>query len=95
MGDDTVTTTPELDKQIEAIQSGRAQVVQDFYDWLTHETEFVFARWTKIEGYRDERLVPAEIQPEQLMADFFGIDRDKIDAERRALLESIQHDGGK
>jgi hypothetical protein len=36
--------------------------------------------------YDDPPLVPVMITPEQLMADFFGIDRDEIEKERRALL---------
>lgn len=38
----------------------------------------------------DTELVPDHRPPEQLLADFFGIDRDKIEDERRALLEAIR-----
>lgn len=40
--------------------------------------------------FRDPKLVPVFAQREQLMADFFGIDRDKIEQERRALLDAIR-----
>lgn len=76
--------TPELDRQGEIIRSGRAETVQEFYDWL-HE-----------QGYRlckpdeDDAYLPTLAQPEQLMADFFGIDRNKIEVERRDLLKKLR-----
>ena len=84
-----VPPTPELDKQSEIIRSGKAAVVQDFLDWLHNEC-----------GYQLCEPVPNSLHgyyglasyggPEQLMADFFGIDRDKIEAERRALLDMLR-----
>jgi hypothetical protein len=81
--------TPELDKQSAIIKSGKAAVVQDFYDWLHNER-----------GYQLCEPVPNSLHgyyglasyggPEQLMADFFGIDRDKIETERRALLDMLR-----
>lgn len=79
--------TPELDKQLAIIESGKAATVQDFYDWIREKG------WAICEPNPDSlRNYYTQIytQPEQLMADFFGIDRDKIEAERRALLEYIQ-----
>jgi hypothetical protein len=40
--------------------------------------------------FQDPKLLPVFVNPEQLMADFFGIDRDKIEAERRAILAHLQ-----
>ena len=89
-------TTPELTKQSEIINSGKAELIQEFYDWLHQEKGWVLARWVPTEerhsgdGIYGEQPVPVYIQPEQLMADFFGIDRDKIEVERRALLEAVR-----
>lgn len=40
--------------------------------------------------YVEPRLEAAWINPEQMMADFFGIDRDRIETERRGLLERLR-----
>jgi hypothetical protein len=87
--------TPELDKQTEIIHSGQAGTVQDFIDWLG-EQKYVLARYvpederTDDDGIYGEQPVAVFIQPEQLMADFFGIDRNKIEQERRAILDAIR-----
>jgi GTP cyclohydrolase II len=88
--------TPELEKQTEIVNSGKAELIQEFYDWLHQEKGWVLARWVPTEerfpgdGIYGEQPVPVYVQPEQLMADFFGIDRDKIETERRAILAAIQ-----
>ena len=88
--------TPELEKQAEVVRSGKAEIVQEFYDWLHEEKGWVLARWVPVEerstgdGIYGEQPVPVYVQPEQLMADFFGIDRDKIETERRAVLDAIR-----
>lgn len=134
--------TPELDRQHEVLESGKAQVVQDFYDWLVeqgyvlgkYQTEITetcrgvrpdplwsesncdggfVKRTTRKNGEEihagivcpvcggsgevtrslvESRLMPALVVPEQLMADYFGIDRDKVEAERRAILEYLRSD---
>lgn len=81
--------TPELDKQLAIIESGEAKTVQDFLDWLRQEQGYVLAKYTKVDGYRDEQLVDHYPQPEKLMADFFGIDQNKIEQERRAILDAL------
>lgn len=88
MEDAAKVPTPELDKQKAVIDSGRSDTVQEFYDWLREERGLTLCEPVpdSIRGYYQ----PTYIQPEQLMADFFGIDRDKIEAERRALLEAIR-----
>ena len=86
--------TPELDKQSEIIHSGKAATVQDFIDWLLDEKQYVIAEWSDPDpdGIRDQELFPVYTQREQLMADFFGIDRDKIESERRAILAALQEE---
>jgi hypothetical protein len=84
----TWPVTPELDRQREIIEAGRAGVLQDFLDWLS-ENGYWIARYQRWEGYRDEVLVPVGRSPQQLMELFFEIDPVKIEAERRALLAEI------
>lgn len=79
--------TPELDRQAEIIKSGKAMLIQEFYDWIKEQGwELAEPEPESIRGY----YRPIFHQPEQLMADFFGIDRDKIEQERRALLASLR-----
>jgi hypothetical protein len=86
--------TPELDKQLKIIESGATTTLTDFYDWLTargyHICEYV--QYTDDDGddEGEPKLVPTHIQPEQLFANFFGIDRDKIEAERRAIIKELR-----
>lgn len=82
--------TPELDKQLEVIHSGRSTTVQEFYDWLVTERSIVLCTYREWDEYDEPQLTPCYISPEQLLADFFGIDRDKIEQERRALLDHIR-----
>lgn len=90
MADAAKVATPELDKQAEIINSGKAEVVQEFLDWLLEERQYTFCepKEDSLHGY----YLPATSYagPERLMADFFGIDLKKIDEERRALLEAIR-----
>lgn len=81
--------TPELDRQREIIDSGKAAVVQEFIDWLSNDRQYMLCtpKEDSLHGY----YLPVSYGgPEQLMADFFGIDRDKIEAERRAILSALQ-----
>ena len=88
--------TPELDKQSEIIKSGKAALIQDFYDWLHEEKHWVLARYVQAdERYADdgiygEQPVALIINPLELMAEFFGIDLHKIEQERRALLDMLR-----
>jgi hypothetical protein len=88
--------TPELDRQNEIIKSGKAGTIQDFIDWLRDEKHYVLARYVPDEERFDgdrifgDQPVAVHVPPLELMADFFGIDLNKIDQERRAILEEIQ-----
>jgi nucleoside-specific outer membrane channel protein Tsx len=82
------TPTPELDKQRAVIESGASETVGDFYNWLD-EKGYVLARW-EVDGNENDYLGFVHINPQQLLAEFFGIDLDKIESERRAILEELR-----
>ena len=84
------TPTPELDKQSAVIKSGASDTLTEFFDWLA-ENDYEIAEWRRYEEYRDMQLTPIHLRPEQLFADFFGIDLDKIESERRAILEELRN----
>jgi hypothetical protein len=73
--------TPELDRQSQAIEDGRRLV--EFLDWLS-EQGYHLAK------YHDGQPYDANPGPQKLIAGFYGIDLDKIEAERRALLEHVR-----
>ena len=92
--------TPELDRRSEVLATGTPQALQDFVDWLTangytivqtcdHPADAVSATghcWV----CRDTGFRGAVTDYERLFARSFGLDPDKIEAERRALLESLR-----
>jgi hypothetical protein len=84
-----MSETPELDKQRAIIDSGAAETVGEFVDWLA-SAGYLIGRYEPMDGYRDRVLVPLRLSPEQLLAQHFGIDLDKIEAERRAILAALQ-----
>ena len=95
-----VPPTPELDKQSEIIRSGKAALVQDFIDWLHEEKKWVLARYVPEDERRSndriygEQPVQVYARPEDLMAEFFGIDLKKIETERRATLDAYRSQNG-
>ena len=77
--------TPELDKMLAFVKSGKAGTVQDFYDWLTDQG---MGLWKGRDGFG--RVKEHHPNPEQLLADFFGVDRAKVEVERRAVLRHVR-----
>lgn len=93
-GDATMTKhvdTPECDKLLEIVSSGRAQQVQDFLDWLLDEEKVQLYGEELFEDY-DGNWQPAPYRKsrEQIMAAFFGIDQDAVERERRAILAHLR-----
>lgn len=76
--------TPELDKML-AVKD-KSQMIGVFLDWLQDEKKIVFAKY-----YDEESLCPSYDTIEKLLADYFEIDLNKIEQERRAILESFQN----
>lgn len=81
-----IIPTPELDKLLKV--KPHSQRIGEFLEWL-QGTGVVLARWQQVDHYRDEQLLPIHVTTEQLLADFFEIDLDVVEAERRRLLETI------
>ena len=86
--------TPELDRQRDIIHSGKAETVQEFIEWLLDKQGLVLGKYGTDEFERKDVLSPTYYSREDLMADFFGIDRNKIEAERRAILEALRAEQG-
>lgn len=85
-------TTPNLDIQAKVIESGQAQAISDFLDFLFDEKGFVLAQWvpytTWVDGGTDHRLERTswgESQRREMIERFFGMDPQKASEERDAV----------
>lgn len=75
--------TPELDKQHRIIASGKSALIQEFLDWLPTQGLHIM----ELDAF-GQPFAPNS--PHQIMADFFEIDLDKIEQERRWVLENLR-----
>jgi hypothetical protein len=72
---------PECDKL--AAVAKKSQLCGEFLDWLREQG------WDLVEEV-EEHYYPVRKTNEQLLAGFFKIDLNKVETERRALLEEIR-----
>lgn len=71
--------------------NGKSQAVMEFLDWLDERGLTICHR----PGLSDENkyqtiYVPSMTQAEALVAEFFDIDRHKLEIEKRAMLDEIR-----
>jgi hypothetical protein len=68
-----------------------SQKVGEFIEWLQTDKSIVFCKAVDDSDYdSDETYVPFSINIQSVLAEFFGIDMDKVERERSALLESLR-----
>lgn len=81
--------TPELNKRAAVLDE--ANSIGGFLDWLTGEGggDVHLMRWVR-DDTGDDRLVADGRSFEQLLAGYFGIDLDEVNAERMALLDYLR-----
>jgi hypothetical protein len=78
--------TPECDKQLAVKED--AQVIGEFIEWLRGERDCVIAEYTGNPKYSGRyELFPINDSIEQLLADYYKIDLNKVEKERRKLLD--------
>lgn len=65
--------------------SDDSQKIGEFIDWLGNTNKMFIGEWTK---YDDG--VPIKISTEQLLAKYFKIDLNKVEKEKRQMLENIR-----
>jgi len=63
-----------------------SQAQGDFLTWLQEEKH-----WELCELINDRLYVPVRFQMEKLLAEFHGIDLNKVEKERRALLDFLRN----
>ena len=71
-------------KKLESIKD-KKNIVIDFLEWLSYDTDYVFGTWTD-----DDLLMPANENTETLLSEYFKIDLNKLETEKRAMLDSIR-----
>ena len=82
---------PEHDKLTKV--SAESQTIGEFLEWLEDTEKVHLARYEELEGFLGgprEMLTPYHYDISELMAKFFGIDLDKIEAEKRQMLDAIR-----
>ncbi len=78
---------PECDKMI-GVQD-QSDTLTSFVDWL-NENGYTICTLEKTDGYPREQYIPHRETYEKLFAEYFNIDLNKVEKERRALLEAIR-----
>ena len=76
---------PEHEKLKKVAES--SQVCGEFLEWLQGEKSLVLARWS---DWQEVRLAPVHPRVQDLLAEFFEIDQEKLEAEKVALLEWVR-----
>lgn len=77
----TYPPTPELDK-MKALTE-KSQAIGEFIDLFLAEKGMILCHETEV-GF-----LPCSVSIEKLLAEFFGIDLNKVEEERRAILEFL------
>jgi len=65
--------------------SDKSQAIGEFVDWLRYEKNIQLAQWRN-----GTDMMPARALIRDLLAEFFDIDQDKIEEEKRAMLDEIR-----
>ena len=65
------------------------QAIGEFFTWLQSEKGYVIAEWHKEKYLKEEQLWAAHFEIEKLLAEHFELDLDRMEAEKRHLLEVI------
>lgn len=62
----------------------RSQAIGEFLEY----SPYVLAEWIEVEGDSNPHLVAARKPLERILADYFAIDLDALESEKRAMLEA-------
>jgi hypothetical protein len=67
----------------------KSQSIGEFLEWLLGEKGMHLARYDE-DHFDGEFLMPVNIGIQELLAEYFEIDLNKVEQERRALLENLR-----
>lgn len=85
-----IPPTPELDR-MRGVRD-EAATISEFLDWLGSENLSICSLVKNRANPSDSYYAPISTSNEKLLAAFFEIDLDKIEKERRLLLEQIRQE---
>ena len=77
----------ECDKLVKV--SKESNKIGSFLDWLRSEKNFIICQYSENDD-GDEELFPVGHNIEKLLAMYFKINMDKVEKERRQMLEELQ-----
>lgn len=82
---------PECEKL--ASVSEKSNELGHFLDWLINENNYVLCEWTEDDAEKDYRRVYlGSNKINEILAEFFHVDLNKVEQERRALLDWIREE---
>lgn len=76
---------PECEKI--AVIADKSQVIGEFLEWLQEDKHLVICEQC---GIRCNNLSPLNFSTEKLLAEFFGINLNKVEKERRQMLNAMR-----
>ncbi len=69
----------------------KSQIIGEFLDWLKNDQGYVIAHWDEgLHRDDDDQLYPCAKTIEQLLAEYFNIDLNKVEKERQQIIESLR-----
>ena len=81
---------PECEKMV-AVKD-KSQAIGEFLDWLKEEKKFAISAFHDGGDYSFGEWRPIRTSTEQLLAEFFNIDLDKVEEEKRQMLKELRKD---
>jgi hypothetical protein len=79
---------PECEKMV-AIKD-KSQAIGEFLEWLQNIKEMTICQL--IDGEDEMEYSPTYLNTEKLLAEFFNIDLDKVEEEKRQMLKELRKD---
>jgi hypothetical protein len=74
---------PEHAKLVAVREVSQAQ--GEFLVWLGEEKNYLLGKWTA------DEMVPVHADIQKLLAEFHGVDLNRLEAEKQAMLEELRH----
>jgi hypothetical protein len=83
----TEPACPECEKMQKV--KDRSQAIGEFLEWLQEEKALQLCEWDGL-----YKMMPVDIPTEKLLAEFFDIDLNKVEQEKRAILDYMRAQHG-
>ena len=80
-------STPELDRIAKV--HDQSEIIGQFLEWLQDASHYAIGEWISERNVQDS-FVPAHPDINRLLAEYYDIDLDKVDQERKQILDEIR-----